>query len=267
MGQAATVEHVVDPDVAGRLGMASRLLATRQPGRALAVLAELGPASGSTPEARLLEAAALLEVGRAAEAVAAAQAGLALAPGSRGLLRVLSRAEVRRGRPVEAERALLVALAAAPDDPALLADYAVVLAHGGATASARETLARAAALAPDDPGVRGAWARLDQLGAAPANSSEPVPVASPRRRLSLRRRPARVPGLASAERVASHPALAPLWPLRRFGQAPLWALGFVVAAFAGWAGGRLGLVLPAALVSYGLYAVAAPALVRRLVSR
>lgn len=246
-------------DTAGKpLALARHFLEIGQPGRALETLDR---ASGVPADAaaHALRGLALHDLGRYADAARVARAGLAREPESLPLLRLLCDAEARLGNLAEAERAILAALRLAPDEPRLLCRYAHLVAGAGQADKARRLVEEAARLAPDDPAVLRARVALSYVGGddrataarsrdllardpddeyghrmlgAALSSRGAVTQAERHLRTAARFDPAD-PDLAEATRatrLAAHPLLWPLRPLRRFGVIPVW-LGAIAIIF------------------------------------
>ena len=131
------------------------------------------------------------------------------------------------------------------------AEQAVELPDG---AGAAETQVEAAAVHEDEP--------LPSRPADPADSAGPDPLLEPGRPAALR-----VGRVRARRRAPSHRALLPLWPVRRFGQAPLWVAGFCLAGAGGLLGMPWAVVLPGGWLAYASYVAIAPPLVGRLARR
>lgn len=135
------------------LARAGALLEAGRAEEALAELAMLPANEAVGPVAIRLRCAALRHLDRWPEVADTARAGLGAAGPDPDLLGELGRAEQRMGRPEAAERALLDGLALAPNDVDLLCAYADVCASVGQVDKAQKLVERAAALAPQAPVV------------------------------------------------------------------------------------------------------------------
>jgi len=272
---------------------ARALLAAGRPEQALSELAGLPVDEAFGPDAMGVRCAALMRLRRWADAAEAARAGLAAAGPDPSFLFWLGRAEHESGRPEAAEDALLGGLALAPGDAHLLCAYAELCANQGQPDKAAQLVARAAAV---DPGaavvyatrVRVAYAqghdreaeRISQefVAAYPENPDALALLGSSTARRGdlrsayayFRRAVAARPGdrhlgeAAQAMRVARHPLMRPLYPLRRFGPLQIWLIWLAVSTALRASGHRGLLLLLAPLwFLYCVYSWVVPPLLRR----
>lgn len=111
---------------------------------------------------RLVEAQALLLLGRHDEALAAAERALTLAPGSADAHYQRGAVQVGLNNFAAAEVDFRTALRLSPDHTAAMNDLAVVLILDGQREEAKQLLERVLELRPDDQGAAQSLARLNQ---------------------------------------------------------------------------------------------------------
>ena len=237
--------------------LAEHYLDISQPQRALDVL---GRGDGLLDDGRYwaLHCAALIDLDRDREAVAAAEAGLQLDPEDTTLLRLHALACGNAGDLAMAERSLLSALAEDSGDPRLLAEYAILLARGAQLDKAARVLDEAERLDPLDGRVVAARGIVAYLGGDDSTTKKRAeqllatdPDARPghllrgavlssrgsaraaRRHYETAARldpsDAAVVAAAHDARRVAHPMLWPIYPVIRFGAMRTW-LGFIVLA-------------------------------------
>jgi len=240
-----------------RITLAEHYLDISQPQRALETL---GRGDGLLEDSHfwLLQCAALIDLDRDREAVAAAEAGLRLDPEDTTLLRLHALACGNTGDLALAERSLLSALAQDSDDPRLLAEYAILLARGSQLEKAARVLEEAERLDPLDDRVLAGRAVVAYLGGDDsgtkrhaeqllANDPEAprghilrgVALSSRGSARAARRSfdtaarlnpsDARIVEAARDARRVAHPVFWPMYPVIRFGPMKTW-LGFLVLA-------------------------------------
>jgi predicted Zn-dependent protease len=235
------------------LGLARHYLEIERPERALDVLAQAGADELDGEEAAGIAATAMIALGRHEDARRRVRDAIARDGDSPYLLRMLAAAEAELGDYAGAERALLAALELAPDDPAVLYTYGHLLARAGCPEDAERIAARLDETWPTGElgadvriaaeYVRGRSARAAEvargvlasepedetshavIGVHALNTGDPRLAA---RHLDevMRQRPdaheLAVP--ARRARAESHWLLAPLRPIRRFGELRFWLL-------------------------------------------
>jgi cytochrome c-type biogenesis protein CcmH/NrfG len=229
------------------LALARHYLEINRPERALDVLGE----SAADDEAAEVVAAALIALERPEGARERVRDALARDGDSPELLRLLALAEAELGDYQAAERALLAGLELEPDDPALLLEYGHLLARAAEPEAAehiaqrleeawgtdelaadvriaaeyvggrsRAAVAAAKSALAHDPEDENAHAFV---GFAALERGDPKRAA---RHLGevMRRRPdaEQLVGAARMARAESHWLLAPLRPIRRFGELKFW---------------------------------------------
>jgi tetratricopeptide (TPR) repeat protein len=279
------------------LFLAAHWLSMGRPERSLEVLSGAGDAVVEDPDAYVIKAAALLEMGRDVDATAAARDGLGLDPEHVGLLELLATARWRLDDHAGAEQAFLEALRRRTEDPVLLARYALLVAQEGQVEKAGRLLGEAARIDPDeatvdyvsavvaylqgddseaarrgqellraDPEHADAHAflgRLDFEHGRTARAGEHL-----RRAASLEPDSATHRYAAREARFVNHPALRPLRAVVRFGPGKVW-IAAIVVVFGLRAAGLETVATIAALVylAFALYSWVAPPIVRRWVRR
>jgi Flp pilus assembly protein TadD len=280
----------------GGVTIARHLLDVGRPQRALEVLEQLPNPDLDDPELWYLRAAALHDLERFAEAGDAARQGLAIDPHGVDLLVVLASAEAERGHLAEAETAMLAALELSPDHPTLLARYGLLVAQAGQLDKAERLVAEAGRLAPESPDVINArsivaFLRGDDNEAAAhgrallAQNPESLAghlvlgsTASAAGRLGDADRHFRTAAslepsdeyaeIARESGLAVHWLLLPLWPIARFGPAPVWLAGVGVIIVLGALGyGSAAAIAGVSWLAYCAYTWVIPPLLRRWLER
>ncbi|GAB1692463.1 tetratricopeptide repeat protein [Krasilnikovia sp. M28-CT-15] len=279
------------------LGRAQAQLVAGRPEQALAELAELSIVDAFSPPAMAIRCAALMWLKRWADAAEAARSGLAAGGPDPQLLLWLGQAEREMGRPEAAEQALLGGLTVAPSDVHLLCAYAELCAAEGQPDKALKLAERAAA---EDPHaavvfatrVRVAYALGDDREAqrisqefVAAHPGDPYALAllgsSAAQRGDVEAAylhygqaaaawPTHEPlgEAAFAMRVARHPLMRPLYPMRRFGPLQTWLAWIAVSTVLRAAGfTTLVLTLSPLWFLYCVYSWVVPPLLRRWLRR
>ena len=149
-------------DPTGReLRAAMALLGQGRGDEALARLRREARLHPEDPRPPLFEARALLELERAADALALGEAILEAAPESADARYIVGAAQMALGRLNDAEIRLRQAIQANPNHTAAMSDLAVLLVDQGKGQEARALLDRVLALRPDDPLARSTLERID----------------------------------------------------------------------------------------------------------
>lgn len=275
------------------VALAHHYLEIEQPRRALDVLERLADADLEDPALWALRARALHALSRHADAARAAREGLARDPQSVLLLYLLCDAEAEQGNAAAAERAILECLRVDPESAPALCRYAMLVAKAGQIDKAARLIEEATRIDPESGGVARARMVLaylqgkdddlarqgrERLAVDPDDAVTHhllgqamlergrVDEAGRHLRTAARLDPGDrdLTDAARAARAASHWLLAPMWPIRRFGQIPLWLGSIAVITVLRIAGhtliaGALALVY----LVYCLYTWIVPPLVRR----
>jgi tetratricopeptide (TPR) repeat protein len=279
------------------LFLAAHWLELGRPERSLEELSRAGDAVVEDPSAHLIKAAALLEMGRDADATDAARDGLELDPEHVGLLELLATSRWRLNDHAGAERAFLEALRRHTEDPVLLARYALLVAQEGQLEKAGRLLGEAARIDPDEATVHYVSAVVaylngddseaarrgrELLGADPEHAGAHAFLGrldfehgrTTRGGEHLRRAASLDPdspthrAAAREARIVNHPALRPLRAVVRFGPGKIW-IAAIVVVFGLRAAGLETVATIAALVylAFALYSWVAPPIVKWWVRR
>lgn len=281
----------------GALDLARHWMTLGRPDQVLEQLGKLPGDAAMTHEAFVLRAAALHDLGRHQEAVAAADAGLGQVGPEPQLLALLGMSRQELGQYAEAETALLDGLALAPTSSFLLCAYARLCLAVGQADKASRLVERAASFDPEDDVVAQtrvlvAFARGDDseavrrgrdalrispddgnshalYGLALANQGDMKAAArSYRRAAASDPTNADLVEAARETRLAVHPLMWPLRPMIKFGPLPVWLgavgvmMGLRVAGLRVLAG-LLGLLW----LTYCIYSWVVPPLLRRWIRR
>ncbi|MFI5938521.1 tetratricopeptide repeat protein [Actinoplanes sp. NPDC051494] len=273
------------------------LLLAGRPEQALQELGALPIDEAFGPPAMQVRCAALILLKRWPEAVEAARAGLAAGGPDPQLLLWLGQAEQEMGHPEAVEQALLGGLALDPGDVDLLCAYADLCVAEGQPDKAAQLVAHAAA---EDPHaavvfatrVRVAFAlgddreaeRIGQefvaaypedpyalalLGSANAVRGD-ARTAYSNYRQAAAAQPANevLTDVAMEMRVAQHPLMRPLYPMRRFGPLQTWLAWIALTTLLRATGFRaVVLVLTPIWLLYCIYSWVVPPLLRRHLRR
>lgn len=287
--------HVHDDEQLRGFALAEHWLDVDQAHRALDALAT---AEVEDPHTWRLRAVAYHELDEHERCIAAGEAGLLLEPDDPALLQVVASAHRELGELAVADSTIVAALHVDPQNPSLHCEYARILIESHQLPRAEEAVAHAARLShPDDIQVlflRASVAyeqgrprdglpaverilELDpgnpyaqaMLGALKSHRSWPSQWA-PHMQSAARENPGN-PGLVEAAREAqlvSHPLMAPLWPVERFGWVAVTVAGIATSQVCRHVvGGTLGAVVAATWFVYCVYSWTAPRLLRRWLRR
>jgi tetratricopeptide (TPR) repeat protein len=244
-----------------------------------------------------LRGLALYGLDRNAEAIEAAEQGLALDPESITLLALLARCRLDEGDLPRAEEAVLAALRLDAEDVDHLALYAHIVATAGQFDKARKLIERARQIDPENTAALRmqstlAVARGDEreallrsrelltinpedvhahrIAGAVLHDRGNVDDAAEHLRSAVVIDPQQhdVAGLARENLLWRNPFMWPLRPLQRFGLAPIW-IGAVAVMFAArmFASNTVKLVIALVWLTYCVYSWVVPPLVRRWLRR
>lgn len=279
------------------LQLASSQLTRGRPQEALATLARLEATELEAPAPWVVRIAAFVALEKWEEARAALRHALSRWPENVPLRRMGATIAWQRGDAGQAEAHYLAALREAPESPDLLCGYAVMLAASGQMEKAHALVERAAGLDPEHDAVlharwvlanlagndveaqRLAKARVarspDDPDALAALAAEFLYVGQHSRARRAFGASVRADVAAARDsqvemplRIATHWALVPLIPLRRYGLFPVALAGIIVVNVAVRLGpGWLGLPLAGTWFLYCIYSWVAPPLVEWHVRR